>query len=105
MTERIAKVESLDALKSLKRAVWKFSESANLALTDAEGEMTRALMWLETEQLQYWQTQLRKRADHVERCKEAVRMKKLFKDSTGRYPSTVDEEKALRLAMRRHEEA
>jgi hypothetical protein len=105
VTEKIAKVEDLDAIKSLKRALWKFAETANVALSDAEGEMTRALMWLEGEQRAYWEGQLRKRADHVERCKEAVRMKKLFKDASGRTPSAVDEEKALRLAIRRFEEA
>jgi hypothetical protein len=105
MSDRVAKVEDLDAIKSLKRALWKFAETASVSLTDAESEMNRALMWLEHEQLQFWQTQLRKRADHVERCKEAVRMKKIFKDSTGRTQSAIDEEKALRLAIRKHEEA
>lgn len=105
MTEGVAKIEDLDVIKSLKRALWKFAETANVALTDAEGEMSRALMWLETEQRAYWDGQLRKRSDAVERCKEAVRMKKLFKDSSGRTPSAVDEEKALRIAIQRLEEA
>ncbi len=105
MTDRIAKIDDLDVIKSLKRALIKFAETANVALTDAEGEVNRALMWLENEQRAYWEGQLRKRADHVERCKEAVRMKKLFKDSSGRTPSAVDEEKALRVAINRLDEA
>jgi hypothetical protein len=105
MTERVAKVEDLDAIKAFKRAIWKFAEAANVALGDAEGEMNRALMWLEGEQRAYWEGQVRKRADLVERAKEAVRMKKIFKDSTGRQQSAVDEEKKLKVAIKRFEEA
>jgi hypothetical protein len=101
MTEKVAKVDDLDALKALKRAIWKFAEAANVALGDAEGEMTRAIMWLEGEQRAYWEGQVRKRHELVERAKEAVRMKKIFKDSTGRQQSAVDEEKALKVAQRR----
>ena len=105
MSERVAKVEDLDAIKSFKRALVKFAENAGVALADAEGEMNRALMWLEGEQRSYWEGQIRKRAEFVERCKEAVRMKKIFKDSAGRQPTAVDEEKALKVAQRRLAEA
>ena len=105
MTDRVAKVEDLDAIKSLKRAIWKFAEAANVALGDAESEMNRAVMWLEGEQRAYWEGQVRKRHALVERAKEAVRMKRIFKDSTGRQQSAVDEEKALKVAQKRLEEA
>jgi len=105
MTDRVAKVEDLDAIKSLKRAIWKFAEAANVALGDAESEMNRAVMWLEGEQRAYWEGQVRKRHALVERAKEAVRMKKIFKDSTGRQQTAVDEEKALKVAQKRLEEA
>ena len=105
MSDKVAKVEDLDAIKAFKRAIAKFAEAANVALGDAEGEMNRALMWLEGEQRAYWEGQVRKRADLVERAKEAVRMKKIFKDSTGRQQSAVDEEKKLKVAIKRFEEA
>ena len=105
MSDKVAKVEDLDAIKSLKRAIWKFTEAANVALGDAESEMNRAVMWLEGEQRAYWEGQVRKRHALVERAKEAVRMKKVFKDSTGRQQSAVDEEKALKVAQKRLEEA
>ena len=57
--------------------------------------------WLEREQQQHWTTQIRKRTEIVGRCKEAVRMKKLFKDSSGRTQSALDEEKALAIALKR----
>jgi hypothetical protein len=100
-----ARVESIEALEVIKRALWKFSEVATVALGDAESDMQRTLIWLESEQRTYWRDQIRKRQDLVVRAAEAVRSKKLFKDSTGATPSAVDEEKALALAKRRLEEA
>lgn len=100
-----ARVDSFDALNLFRAALWKFQEAATIALGDAESELHRIQMWLETEQQSFWQGQIRKRQEIVSRCKEAVRMKKVFKDSSGRQQSAVDEEKALQLAMRRLEEA
>lgn len=100
-----ARVDSIDALKAFRVCLVKFAEAASVALADAEGEMLRTQTWLETEARQYWQGQIRKRHEMVEKCKEAVRMKKLFKDSSGRFPSAVDEEKALATACKRLEEA
>ena len=100
-----ARVESIDALKHFRVALFKFQEAANTALGDAESDLHSTMNWLENEQYTYWQSQIRKRHEIVERCKEAVRMKKVFKDSTGRTPSAVEEEKALLLARRRFEEA
>ena len=100
-----ARVQSIDALKHFRVALWKFAEAANVALGDAEGEVQRTLSWLQGEQQQFWTGQIRKRHEHVNRCKDAVRQKKLFKDSTGRTQSAVDEEKALGIAMKRLEEA
>ena len=100
-----ARIDSIDTLKHFRIALIKFAESASTALQDAESDIQQTMNWLETEQLSHWQTQVRKRHDIVERAKEAVRMKKLFKDSSGRTPSAVDEEKALRIAQARFEEA
>lgn len=105
MAEGTAKVESIEPLKTLKRAMIKFAEAANVALADAESEGARTLIWLQNEQLQYWTSQIRKRQDLVARCEEAVRMKKLFVDSAGRRSSAVDEIKALDKAKRMLEEA
>lgn len=100
-----AKVHSIEAIKAFRTALWKFAEIANVALGDAESETNRVQIWLETEQPTYWQGQARKRHEAVEKAKEALRMKKLFKDPTGARQSYVDEEKALAAAMRRLEEA
>lgn len=100
-----ARVESIDALRAFRVAMCKFQEAANLAMADADGELQRTLVWLEMEQHSFWQNQIRKRTEMVSRAKEAVRAKKLFKNSAGSRDSAVDEEKALAMAVRRLEEA
>jgi len=100
-----ARVESIDALKAFKRALFKFAEGASVALGDAESEVHRAQIWLDTEQKSYWAGQIRTRHEAVARAKEAVRMKKLYKDASGSKQSAVDEEKALAVAQRKLEEA
>ena len=100
-----ARVQSIDALKHFRIALWKFKEAANVAIGDAEGEVQRTVSWLQGEQQQFWQGQIRKRHEIVNRCKDAVRQKQLFKDSTGRVQSAVDELKALAIAQKRLAEA
>ena len=100
-----ARVQSVDALKHFRVALWKFAELANVAIGDAESEVQRTVSWLQGEQQQFWQGQIRKRHEIVNRCKDAVRQKQLFKDSTGRTNSAVDELKALGIAQKRLAEA
>src|SRR5215210_1199181 len=98
-----AKVESIDAIRNFKRALFKFAEAANTSLADAEAEMSDMYRWLETEQRTYWSNNARKASELVSRCEDALRQKKIFKDSSGRTPSAVDEEKALAKAKRMKE--
>jgi hypothetical protein len=100
-----ARVESLEVIKSFKAALVKFIESANVALTDAESDLHRTRLWLELEQSTYWQGQIKKRQELLARAEEALRSKKIFKDVTGARQSYVDEEKAVRIARARLEEA
>lgn len=100
-----ANVDDLDVFRFMKTAMIKFRQSVETALINADSQNARLLQWLEGEQLTLWQSQIRKRQDHITRCKEAVRAKTMFKDSTGRTPSAFQEEKALRAAIAALEEA
>jgi hypothetical protein len=100
-----ARVESLDAIKHFRQRILKFAETASNAMGEAEGDMHRTLVWLETEARTYWQHQLRARYEAVVKAKEAVRMKALYKDATGSRQSVVDEQRALAIAQKRLEEA
>jgi hypothetical protein len=101
----IARIDSIAELRAFRIQLIKFADACNVALGDAEADMQRTLQWLERDQQSYWNNQLAKRAEIVARCKEAVRMKKLFKSPTGSQQSAVEEEKALRIAIRNYEEA
>jgi hypothetical protein len=100
-----ANVQSIEAIANFKRALFKFAEAANAALTDAEADMVGVHRWLEHEQRVYWQNNVRKATELVSRCEDALRQKRVFKDSSGRTPSAVDEEKALAKARRMKEHA
>jgi hypothetical protein len=100
-----ANVESVDALRAFRRALIKFAEAANVAITEAEADAQGTYRWLESEQRMHWATEVRKASDLVSRCEEALRQKRIFKDSSGRTPSAVDEEKALSKAKRIKEHA
>lgn len=98
------KVQSIDSLRVLRAALCKFVDAVNLVLSESEGELQRALNWLQTEADSHWQGQIRSRQTGVVKAKEALRAKKLYAP-TGARPSVVDEEKAVRLAIARLQEA
>lgn len=88
-------VEDLEVFRRFRLALLKFAQTASTALVTADSQIARTLAWLENEQSSYWQGQLRKRTEAVARAREAVRQKKIFKDSTGRTPNAAQEEKNL----------
>ena len=100
-----ARVDSIEALRGFRTALIKFAEAANSALADSESEMSRLQNWVENEQRSYWQSQVRKRTEAVSKARDAVRQKKIFKDAAGRQQSAIDEEKLLKIAQARLEEA
>jgi hypothetical protein len=100
-----ARIHSIDAVMAFKTSMVKFTEIANVALSSAEGELRRMMVWLESEQLMHWQTQIRKRQEALTRAKDAVRQKMLYPDSTGRTPTPVEEWKQQKICQQRLEEA
>ena len=81
------RVQDLDVFRQFRVALLKFAQAADQALTGADAHVARTRLWLENEQTRYWQLQLRKRTEAVVAAKDAVRQKKLYRDSTGRTPS------------------
>jgi hypothetical protein len=100
-----ANLQSLEMLRELQGVLWKFREACTGALDDVEAELRRTVIWLETEQDSYWKSQIRLRHEAVERAKEALRSKKIFKDASGRPQSVVEEQKVLKIATERLAEA
>ncbi|HET6251176.1 MAG TPA: hypothetical protein VFE47_26070 [Tepidisphaeraceae bacterium] len=102
---RSAKVQDIDALKEFRIALLNFAEKTTSALGEADSEVQRVTTWLENEQVSYWTSEMRKRHAAVMKAKEALRYKQIFKSPTGGKQSTVDEEKAVSVALRRLAEA
>ncbi|MGC8559080.1 MAG: hypothetical protein ACP5O1_00190 [Phycisphaerae bacterium] len=100
-----ANVQSIELLRELQTVLWKFREACVSSLNDVESDLRRTVIWLETEQDSYWKSQIRIRHEALERAKEALRSKKIFKDASGRPQSVVEEQKALKIAMARMAEA
>jgi len=98
------KVQSVDSLRVLRAALCKFADAAKAVLSEVDGELQRAVNWLQTEADSHWQGQIRSRQAGVVKAKDALRAKKLF-HADGFRPSVVDEEKAVRLAIARLQEA
>jgi hypothetical protein len=86
-------------------ALVKFQETASSALGDAEADVNRTINWLEHDQFSHWSTQIRHRQEAVARAKEALRQKQIFKDSSGRTPSAVEEQKMVTKALNQLAEA
>lgn len=95
----VARVLDIDVIRSFRANLVKFIESSSAAVVDGEAEILKKMSWLEGEQVAHWQNELRRLHELVNRCKDAVRQKKIFKDSTGKPGSAIDEEKALKKAQ------
>jgi hypothetical protein len=104
MPEQV-RVDDLEVFKRFRASVLKFAQAASNSLSNADSEISSTHAWLDGEQASYWQIQLRKRTEAVAKARDAVRQKKLYKDSSGRTPSAVEEEKILARCVAAVEEA
>jgi hypothetical protein len=100
-----ARVHDIDVLKTFRAQIFKFAESAGIALGDAESEIHRTIGWLENDQRQHWESELRKRQAKLTQAKEKLRMKKVFSGPAGSKQSVVDEERDVQKCTRLVEEA
>ena len=94
-----------ESLAMFRVALIKFQENCTAALGDAESDIQRTVMWLEIDQYSYWSTQIRHRQEALQRALEALRQKKLFKDSSGKTASAVEEQKMVNKAQMNLDEA
>lgn len=90
-----AKVDDLEVFRQFRAALLKFAHASSEVMGNADSQISRTQSWLENEQTTFWQAQIRKRTEAVAQAKDAVRQKKLYKDSSGRIPNAIEEEKNL----------
>lgn len=100
-----ARVESVESINEFRVRLMKFQEMAQRALSDADSDVNRMMRWLEGEGLTFWNNAIRKRQEILAKAEEALRFKKLYKDASGSTPSVVEEQKAVKVAKDRLNEA
>lgn len=77
----------------------EFEEEARAVLIAYDQQIQRALEWLDHEQPQYWQRQIRLRFDEVARCRNALENCQM-RVVAGERPACLEEEQAYRRAQR-----
>lgn len=98
---RSARVESIDAVGAMRVALTRFQEEAGDALSSLEHQINRFLDWLEHDQLQYWQHQMRRASERVAEARANLERKQVMTVG-GETPPCYDEKQALARAKQRY---
>jgi hypothetical protein len=98
-----ARVSSIDAIREWKDALCVFRSESIEALGAIEMEIRRAFDWLD-EQTRYWQNELRRREEALLVAKNELVRKKMM-PIIGKNPDTTEQDKNLKRARIRLEEA
>lgn len=96
-----AKVSDITVIERFRASYTIAAEAFGLALQDAESDVERTILWLDSEIGPYWQSQLRRAQEHVVVCKSALFRKQEIKATPEARPSVVTERKALERAKAR----
>ncbi len=97
-----ARVHSTEALTDVRAALIQFADRARNALASLRQETRRTLRWLQDEQPQYWQNELRRSFDRVASARiayETCRMRTI----AGHRSACIEEKVAAQRAQRRLE--
>lgn len=102
--QHAADISSPDIIRDFRNHFLRFEERSKQAVSGVRSDCDRVLQWLQREQLQYWKEELRKYEEMVRQTRSQYLLARHGADAL-RKPSYVEEEKALRKAERRKEEA
>lgn len=98
---RSARVESIDAVEAMRVAMTRFQEDASDALAALDHQINRFLDWLEHDQLQYWQHQVRRASERMAEARANLERKQVMTVG-GETPPCYDEKQALARAKQRY---
>lgn len=94
-----ARVLDLKAIEHFKSVLVGFGETLKATIMEADSEIGRAINWLETDRIQHWRNQIRRRQDLIAMAKSELYRKQMQgSDKDGR-PSVVDEKRKLQQAV------
>src|SRR5437879_1633488 len=98
-----ARVTAIDAIDDFRKALCIFREEALEALSAAAMGIRRDEDWLE-DQLKYWRHEIRRCEEQVTQAKLELSQRKIYRAGE-RVPDCTVQEKALRMARARLEDA
>ncbi len=96
-----ARVGSIDAIEAFRAALIRFTGRTKQALDDVTGEVKRTRGWLETEQRQKWEGELRRRARALEQAEQelySARLSDMRRDKSARQMAVNRARRALEEA-------
>lgn len=97
-----ARVGSIDAIEAFRVALIRFTERAKRSLDDVTGEVKRTRGWLETEQRQRWEGEVRRRMRALEQAEQelySARLIDLRRDKSAQQMAVNKARRALEEAQ------
>ncbi len=99
-----ARVTSIQAVKEWREAVCVFKDDAADALVAVDLEVRRTEDWVH-HQLKFWEAEVRRREDLLVQARNDLVRRKMQVTPAGREPDTTEQQKALRKAQARLQQA
>lgn len=104
MSTGSARIDSPDVIKDFRNQFLKFEQTCRQGLSGASSDVDRIMQWLRHDQLLFWKQELRKSEELLSQARSQYLLARHGSDYL-RKPSYVEEQKALKKAERRKEEA
>jgi hypothetical protein len=98
---RTARIQSIDAVKSLARSLRSFEEDAAAAVADLELQLNRIQEWITHERKDYWGLRLRRDTERLSEARINLQRRRAIFAGDDLGHSCHDEQKAVELAKRR----
>ena len=104
MAHGSARIDSPDIIKGFRAHLVKFNEACQQSIAGVKSDVYHVQQWLASEQLNHWKSELQRAEDKVLQARHDYNEAR-FGSEAMRKPSYVDEQRAMRKAELRREEA
>jgi len=100
-----ARIDSIDALKTLRTFLCNFAKKISVATDEADFEILDTLNWLKNDRYPFWKNEVRLRNELLVKAKLELKRKQIMDRAIGGHNSCIDEIKAFAAAQKRFDEA
>ncbi len=98
---RQARLSAIEAVPAMAAALHRFGEDARAALVELDMVIRRAVDWVEHDQKEYWEREIRRGFERVTEARNALETAQSTRRFADREPSCIAEKRALEAAQRR----